>query len=149
MRMIVTPVDANPCRIAARIGSAPRSSGSTEAWMLSVPNGGRSITARGRMCPYATTTLRSGASARTSSRNASPRGRSGCSTGSPSASATALTGDGSRRDRDRPRGRSGCVTTPTTSNPSPSRARSGGTAKSGVPQKRTRIGAAPNGSRAP
>jgi hypothetical protein len=51
MRMMLTPVDANPWRMAARIGSAPRSSGSTDAWMLSVPSGGRSITAFGRMCP--------------------------------------------------------------------------------------------------
>src|SRR5689334_14045128 len=46
-------------------------------------------------------------------------------------------GDGTSDDRDRPRGRSGCVTTPTTSNPSPSSARNGGAANSGVPQKRT------------
>ena len=71
--------------------------------------------------------------------DASPRGFSGCSTGSPSASATCFTGDGSSCERLRPRGRSGCVTTPTTSKPSPSRARSGGVAKSGVPQKRMRI----------
>src|SRR5687768_3048006 len=46
-------------------------------------------------------------------------------------------GEATSSERDRPLGRSGCVTTPTTSNPSPSNARSGGAANSGVPQKRT------------
>jgi methionyl-tRNA formyltransferase len=45
----------------------------------------------------------------------------------------ALLGDGVAVERWRPVGRSGRVTTPTTSKPSPSRARSDGTAKSGVP----------------
>ena len=35
--------------------------------------------------------------------NSSPRGRSGCSTGSPSAVATSFTGDGSSTERLRPR----------------------------------------------
>src|SRR3982750_2959514 len=56
----------------------------------------------------------------------------------PSASATCFTGDDSSLDRDRPTGLSGWVTTPTTSNPSPSRARRGAVANSGVPQKSTR-----------
>ena len=106
--------------------------------MLSVPSGGRSITAFGRMCPYATTTLMSGASAATSRRNSSPRGLPGWSTGMPSASATCFTGDGCNVDRDRPTGLSGCVTTPTTSKPSPMSARKGAVANSGVPQNSTR-----------
>src|SRR5690606_24170649 len=72
--------------------------------------------------------------------NSAPRGRSGCSTGMPSCSATRFTGLGSRVERERPRGRSGWVTTPATSKPSPSRASSAGVANSGVPQKTIRIG---------
>src|SRR5215204_3165235 len=81
----------------------------------------------------------SGSSARICSMNSGPRGRSGCSTGSDSSSAICLIDDATRAERERPCGRSGCVTTPMTSNPSPSKARSGGAANSGVPQKRTLI----------
>src|SRR6185437_3960972 len=84
------------------------------------------------------TTDTSGSSAASSARNTSPRGLSGCSIGTPSASATSFTGDGTSVDRDRPCARSGCVTTPTTSNPSPTSALSEGTANVDVPQKRTR-----------
>src|SRR5688500_1110030 len=139
MRMIVTPVSDCPARTAAWIGAAPRHCGSSEAWMLSVPRSGRSMTSRGRMWPYATTTDRSTSSARISSRNASPRGRSGWRTGSDSSRAIRLMGDATSDERERPRGRSGCVTTPATSNPSPMSARRGGAANSGVPQKRIRI----------
>src|SRR5688572_20778617 len=70
---------------------------------------------------------------------ASPRGFSGWSTCTSSSCATTFTGGGTVVLRCRPCGRSGCVTTPTTSTPSPNSARSGGVAKSGVPQKRTRM----------
>src|SRR5438132_1374372 len=65
-------------------------------------------------------------------------GRSGCSTGTSSASAASFTGGGTAVERERPCGLSGCVTTATTSKPSPSSASSGGTANSGVPKKTTR-----------
>src|SRR3954452_19884383 len=55
-----------------------------------------------------------------------------------SASATSFTAGGRSFDRERPAGLSGCVTTAATSNPSPSSARSGAVANSGVPQKSTR-----------
>src|SRR6185436_19609737 len=71
-------------------------------------------------------------------RNSSPRGLSGWSTGRPSLSATSFTADARSSERERPTGLSGCVTTATTSNPSPSSARSGAVANSGVPQKSMR-----------
>src|SRR4051794_380555 len=52
--------------------------------------------------------------------------------------ATSFTADARRLERERPTGLSGCVTTAATSNPSPSSARSGAVANSGVPQKSTR-----------
>ena len=113
--------------------------------MLSVPSCGRSMTSVGRMCPYATTTEMSGASARSCAMNSSPRGRSGWNTGSDSSSAICLTGGASSFERERPTGLSGCVTTPTTSKPSPISARSGGTANSGVPQKSTRTQSSSSG----
>src|SRR5688572_21044290 len=138
MRMTVTPVSMNPSRMAAWIGAAPRSLGRSEACTLTVPRDGRSMISLDRMCPYETTTDSSGSSARSSSRNAAARGFSGCSTGTPSAIAISLIGDGTSVERERPRGRSGCVTTAQTSNPSPTSARSDGAAKADVPQKRTR-----------
>src|SRR5687767_6672270 len=90
------------------------------------------------MCPYETTTERSGSCARSSLRNAAPRGFSGCSTGMPSAIAISLMGDGTSVERERPRARSGWVMTAPTSNPSPTSARSDGPAKPDVPQKRMR-----------
>jgi len=136
--MIEIPVCDSPSRSAAWIGAAPRSAGRSDAWMLTVPSRGSSITERGRMCPYATTTERSGAISASISRNSSSRAVSGWKTGSPSSRAIRLTGD-SCSARRRPAGLSGCVTTPQTSKPSPSSARSDGVAKSGVPQKRIRI----------
>src|SRR5829696_6241157 len=56
----------------------------------------------------------------------------------PSSRATRFTAGSSSDERERPTGLSGCVTTATTSNPSPSSARSGAVANSGVPQKSTR-----------
>src|SRR5437763_2241368 len=55
-----------------------------------------------------------------------------------SATATSFTADALSVERERPPGLSGCVTTAATSNPSPSSARSGAVANSGVPQKSTR-----------
>src|SRR5687767_14681033 len=136
--MMVTPVSPSPSRIAAWIGAAPLSAGSSEAWMFSVPSRGKSITDLGSMCPYATTTFTSGVSARSCARNSSPLGFSGWSTGRPSATATVFTADARTAERERPTGLSGCVTTATTSNPSPISARSGAVANSGVPQKSTR-----------
>src|SRR5690606_2708489 len=61
----------------AGMAAAPRQRGRSDAWMLSVPRGARSITSCRRMWPYATTTLMSGSSPRSCARNSSPRGRSG------------------------------------------------------------------------
>src|ERR1035437_899991 len=91
------------------------------------------------MCPYATTTEMSGASACSAASNSGPRGRSGWSTGIDSASAMVFTGEGSSVDLERPRGLSGRVTTATTSCPSPTSASRGGVANSGVPKKTMRI----------
>src|SRR6266542_1568849 len=71
-------------------------------------------------------------------RKASPVGRSGCSTGTSSATAAVFTGGGTAVERERPCGWSGRVTAATTSNPSPSSASREGTANSGVPKKTTR-----------
>ncbi len=138
MRMIETPVSVRPSRMAAWMGAAPRSVGSSEAWMFNVPSRGTPIMSLGRMWPYATTTETSGSSAVIRARNPSPRGCSGWSTGMFSRSAISFTGGASTFERERPTGRSGCVTTPTTSKPSPISARSAGVANSGVPQKSTR-----------
>src|SRR5260221_10587534 len=82
----------------------------------------------------------SGFSARACSMNASADGLSGWSTVSSSASAASLTGEAVTLERWRPVGLSARVTTPTTSKPSPTSAVSEGTANSGVPKNRTRIG---------
>src|SRR5258705_3091993 len=55
-----------------------------------------------------------------------------------SATATCFTCDACILERERPTGLSGCVTAAATSKPSPSSARSGAVANSGVPQKSTR-----------
>ena len=133
MRMIVTPVSAWPWRIVSSMGAAPLRSGRSDAWMLIVPRGGRSMIACGRMCPYATTTETSGARSRSCATKSSPRGARVGARGPPSAAATRFTGGGSRIERDRPMARSGCVTTPTTSNPSP-RARAAAARSQGCPK---------------
>ena len=82
----------------------------------------------------ATTTPMSGAIALKWSRKSGSFGRAGCKTWSSSSRATRLMAGGTIVERVRPRGLSGCVTITPTSNPSPTRARSDGTAKSGVPK---------------
>src|SRR5690349_1871257 len=80
----------------------------------------------------------SGSSMCSVSTNSVPRGCSGCSTGSPSATAISLIGGATSVERERPTGRSGCVTSAATSKPSPINAESEGQANVNVPQKRTR-----------
>ena len=111
MRWMLIPDSGWPRMIAQLIGAAPRSAGSSDAWTLNEPSGGRSSAARGRMRPYAATTETSGASRRAASRNVASPGRSGCSTGTPASSAHAFTGL-ALSARPRPAGRSGFVTTP-------------------------------------
>src|SRR5688500_4770411 len=79
----------------------------------------------------------SGASARSSSRNSSPRGLRGARTRIPASSARASTAVGSM-PRPRPLGRGGWVTTATTSCALPRIASRMVTANSGLPQKTTR-----------
>src|SRR5258706_16049290 len=82
----------------------------------------------------------SGSSARACATNDSADGFSGWRTVSSSAIAASLTGEAVTLERWRPVGLSARVTTPTTSKPSPTSAVSEGTANSGVPKNRTRIG---------
>src|SRR5712691_4964897 len=136
--MMVTPVCSSPRRIAHSTGAAPRSSGSSEGWTLTMPRLGIASSSGVSRCPYATTTPTSGARRRIASRNSDVDGRSGWSTGRSSSCAAVFTGDGTSVERERPCGLSGRVTTEATSKPSPSSASSGGTANSGVPKKTTR-----------
>src|ERR1043166_5585227 len=151
LSMMLTPVSGSPRRIAQLIGAAPRSRGRSDACTLIIPRSGSASTAGLRMCPYATTTPRSGRTWRSAARKTSPAGRSGCSTGIRWRSATCLTGGAISVERERPCGWSGWGTTATTRAPAASRApglgapaasRASrlGTAKSGVPKKTMRIG---------
>src|SRR6266571_1209853 len=88
----------------------------------------------------------SGRRSRSRTRNAPSVGFSGWKIVSSSDSAATFTGGGISVARERPCGASGCVTTATTSNPSPTSARSEGTANSGVPKNATRIYSSPAGS---
>ena len=63
IRMIVIPVTVSPRATAQLIGAAPRYFGRREAWTLMHSRRGMSRIDFGRMWPYATTTIRSGASA--------------------------------------------------------------------------------------
>ena len=132
----VTPVLVSPFRITHWIGAAPRYAGSKEAWRLMQRYFGSSSTSFGKSCPYASTTIRSGASCRSVSRAAaasSPFRRDrGWYTGMSYSRAAAFTGVGMVWC-PRPLGRSGWVRTPTTSCLLSARNRSVGTAMSGVP----------------
>src|ERR1043166_511659 len=139
LSMMLTPVSGSPRRIAQLIGAAPRSRGRSDACTLIIPRSGSASTAGLRMCPYATTTPRSGRTWRSAARKTSPAGRSGCSTGIRWRSATCLTGGAISVERERPCGWSGWVTTATTRAPAASRASRLGTAKSGGPKKTMRI----------
>src|SRR5262245_5704114 len=95
---------------------------------------------RGRNCPKATTTPRSGACARSSRSTSGSPTRSGRSSATPARSASAETGEGPAC-RPRPRGRSGWLTTAATGCRPARSLSSVGTAKSGVPKKASRSGA--------
>src|SRR5208283_421450 len=102
----------------------------------------RLIAARGKtwrkacrkILPYAATTRRSGARARTSSMKAASR-RGGWNSFSPRERAASLTGEDAQ-ERPRPDGWSGLVSAPTAHRAIFCR---DGTAREGVPAKRTRI----------
>ncbi len=85
----------------------------------------------------AITMPRSGRSARIASTNSGARSFSGCNTGMPASRAATFTSL-SRSFCPRPAGLSGAVTTATTLYPPSTRARSEGTANSGVPMKTMR-----------
>ena len=91
IRMIDTPVSLSPRMMAHWIGAAPRSWGSNDAWTLKGPSGGRSSSACGKIRPYATTTNRSAPKAASAACVSVLRSFSGCSTRTPSASASRLT----------------------------------------------------------
>src|SRR6266850_6393964 len=80
----------------------------------------------------------SGFSSRSRIRNSASVGFVGWRIVRSSACAATFTGGGTSWERERPCAASGCVMTATTSNPSPTSARSEGTANSGVPKKATR-----------
>src|SRR2546422_498001 len=146
----IEPAD-QPCDPLRRVGPADvrrlaRELGGVGRTRVILPRRGRPSRSGLRTWPYATTTPTSGTRARRRARNAGSLGRSGCSTGTSSASAAVLTGVGTTVERERPWGLSGCVTTATTSNPSPSKAWREGTANSGVPKKTTRTQSSPAGS---
>src|ERR1700730_16919158 len=132
IRMIDTPVSLSPARIACAIGAAPRQRGSRDACTLIAPNRSRCSSGSGRICPYAATTMASGAFARMASMAPGSRIRAGVNTSIPASAATSRTGRGAGAPRLP--GRSGCDTTATTSCFSTQR-RSDGTANSAVPMK--------------
>ena len=90
----VTPVSLQWFRIDHCTGPAPRSSGRMLACMLMQPYFGISSTRCGRIFPYATTIMRSGANARSCSITASSLNVCGCTTGSPTETAYAFTSEG-------------------------------------------------------
>src|ERR1700730_2464458 len=132
IRMIDTPVSSSPARIACAMGAAPRQRGSRDACTLIAPKRGRSSRGSGRICPYAATTMTSGAVDRMASTAPVSRMRDGASTSIPACAATSRIGRGAGAPRLP--GRSGCVTTATTSC-STTHLRRGGTANCGVPIK--------------
>ena len=139
IRMIVAPVSESPASSACCTGAAPRHRGSSDAWTLMHPEGGMARTSGGRMSPYAAVTTISGWCAARRSRAAGARRLSGCSTGSPSSRAAALTGLAAIR-RPRPAGRSARVYTAAIRCGPPASILSEGTANSGVPAKTTTTG---------
>ena len=141
IRMIVTPVSLSPCRIAAWIGAAPRSAGSSDAWMFSVPSArqvdhvasaGCARTRRRSRCPAA-----SAASIvdELGVRAASPAG----STGSPSSSAISLHRRRIELERERPVRLVGLGDDADHLEAFAEQRAQRRRANSGVPQKRTRI----------
>ena len=140
---VVAPVTSSPAMTARCTGAAPRHAGSSEKCRFTQPCTGTSSAARGTSAPYATTGQQSGAIAVRRSRKSGSRGVGGVSTSRPCSSATSLTGEGARV-RPRPLRASGRVTTATTSWLEPRRARSEGTAVSGVPARTRRTQRLPN-----
>ncbi len=96
------------------MGAAPRCRGRSDPCTFTQPKAGSSSTARGRISPYAATTITSGLRAVRPAWAAGSRRVRGCSTTSPRAMAACFTGDSSSRC-PRPAGRSGWVSTPATS----------------------------------
>lgn len=119
------------------MGAAPRQRGSSEAWTFTIPSGAICNTSSGKMQPYAATQKIS-ARAAWSASTTSGVIRLASTTGNPSSSALALTGDGSNF-LPRPRTASGRVTTSEISFPASTSETSEGTAKSGVPINTIRI----------
>ena len=136
---MVTPLTFSPFIMTHWSGAAPRYIGRSDACTFTHPYLGSVSTLTGRSCPNATTTITSGASFLSSSRNSSFfLTLSGWNTGISCFTASALTGV-IRNSFPLPLGLSGCVTTAATSCPASNSALRVPTAKPGVPIKTTLI----------
>ena len=136
MRNVDAPVMSSPCRIACWTGAAPRQAGSSEKCRLIQPCGGTSSAAGGSSAPYATTGQRLDAELAqpVEELRVARLGRASTPARRPRAASSA-TGEAVSR-RPRPARAGGRVMTATTSCAGDSsRARSDGTAASGVPAK--------------
>mmetsp|Transcript_1941 Transcript_1941/g.6100 ORF Transcript_1941/g.6100 Transcript_1941/m.6100 type:complete len:378 (-) Transcript_1941:143-1276(-) len=118
VKATLTPATESPASRHRCSGAAPRYSGSSDGWTLSVPKRGMSRKRCGRKQPYAAVMQRSGCSSSSRARKASSFALAGVSSSMPRASASVCTGDAVsfifRPDRA-----GGCDTTAATSKPPP------------------------------